>query len=232
MLEGDTCREPTVITLSSMSGGKRKSDNWDYFEKQFDRQRHHNFWWVKCKACIEAYHNMGTDGFGAADTPQAFVSRPEKLDRHVKDCRHIAEQLRLQRARREEQEEATQAARELAARVQVERQHVDALTNEHEQGIVDATARAPPRRLYNMPIQTFLDRALSPQEAETFHRLILELTVDANIPMAWVGRDSFKDIVRFLRPSAVEHVPHRKTLGGTILQQHAAKAKVPISNLI
>lgn len=197
-----------------MSGSKRKSDNWGFFEKQLDRQRPHHYWWVKCKACTEAYQNMGMEGFGAAAEPTAFVSRPEKLARHVQDCRHIAEILRKRRARHEQRQDAQEAAREQAARPLADQLDNEVLTDAHDDGQERSSARISTRRFYDTPIQTFLDRALSPHEVETFQRLLLELTVDANVPMAWVGRESFKAVIRFLRPSAEEHVPHRKKLGG------------------
>jgi len=101
-----------------------------------------------------AYHNLGTDGFGATDMPQVFISRPEKMARHVQDCRHIVIQLHQRRARLEEREDA--------ARAQAERQHVDELADEPEESVVDTTARAP-TRLFLHAEETFLDHALSPQ---------------------------------------------------------------------
>ena len=43
--------------------GKRKHENWVHFEKQKDMERHHGWWFIKCKACIHAYQNMGIEGY-------------------------------------------------------------------------------------------------------------------------------------------------------------------------
>ncbi|KDO20187.1 hypothetical protein SPRG_13440 [Saprolegnia parasitica CBS 223.65] len=41
---------------------KRVNDKWQFFEKQHDLPRNHQWWQIRCKACVEAYQNMGLDG--------------------------------------------------------------------------------------------------------------------------------------------------------------------------
>jgi len=193
--------------------GKRKNENWVHFEKQKDMERSHNWWFVKCKACIHAYQNMGMEGYGPAEAPVAFESRPEKMRNHLASCRHIAAiaRRRLEEPEPDEGNESQRAPTVLPLRTDKE-----AISRPH----------LGPRSFISPPITAFLDRTLEPHEVKVFHNLLLELTVDANIPMAWVKRDTLVDFVRFLRPSAVPHIPDRRDLGGQILQEHADAAQV------
>ncbi|EQC40736.1 hypothetical protein SDRG_01808 [Saprolegnia diclina VS20] len=157
---------------------KRRHDNWRYFEKQHDLPRNHQWWKIRCKACIEAYQNMGLDGYGAVSEPETLESRPAKMAKHVEECRHIAAQLDRQRVRQEERADAEQTARE-------EHEQPRTSIRPHVEHVAAAPIKTRP--LVDSKISPYFDRDLSRHEVETFHRLLLDVTVDANIPMSWVG---------------------------------------------
>ena len=222
---------------------------WQFFKKH--PQRHvtaagkpTNYYKATCKACSEASE--------AADPVDKFevkkeIGRVDALLSHFKTCPYISEETKATFLKHQSLKKnapsgtssiisskskgtAPNPEKEIdianiCSKYNVDRAAFEAISQFVKTEVIDRAEGSNKKRRLESGLSGWVVPKLTPNQVIQLHQNLLVMIADAAVAFRFVERESFIDLVRLLRPSAVNDIPSRRQLSGSILDEVSNFAK-------
>lgn len=215
---------------------------WKFFVKlpekhQTSNGKATNYYLAKCKACIDA---------AAEDQVEVEreIGRVDKMLSHVKICQNIDQAAKASFLQKMAGVSGTTSSTsswstsrssnpgkegqisDLCSKYDIDRVAYNAIAELVVKTELDQVQAANKKRKAQSGLNGWVLPKLSSKEIDDLHKRLLVLISDAALPFRFVERESFLDIIKLLRPSAVDNMPTRRQLSGSILNKMADIATI------